>query len=187
MSGYIFKTIPGAVLFAVSSVSTVSISQDNQSRGLDRLLEEVVVTARKREESLHDAPISISAFTGEALEYRGVTNISQIAEFTLNLTFQNNSSFGGSSNAASVYLRGVGQKEFLPTTEPGVGIFVDGVYIARSIGKILDLVDVERVVVLRGPQGTLFGRNTIGGAISLTTRTPSDEFGGNPSIRTKVL
>ena len=155
MNGYILKTIPAAVLLALTSVSTVSISQENQSRGLDRLLEEVVVTARKREESLQDAPISISAFTGEALEYRGVTNISQIAEFTPNLTFQNNPSFGGSSNAASVYLRGVGQKEFLPTTEPGVGIYVDGVYIARSVGAILDLVDVERVEVLRGPQGTL--------------------------------
>ena len=182
MRGYTLKTIPAAVLLALTSVSTVSIAQDNQSRGLDRLLEEVVVTARKREESLQDAPISISAFTGEALEYRGVTNISQIAEFTPNLTFQNNPSFGGSSNAASVYLRGVGQKEFLPTTEPGVGIYVDGVYIARSVGAILDLVDVERVEVLRGPQGTLFGRNTIGGAISLTTRKPAEEFGGNISI-----
>jgi iron complex outermembrane receptor protein len=171
---------------AISStlVSTVSISQDNQSRGLDRLLEEVVVTARKREESFQDAPISISAFVGEELEYLGVTNISQIAEFTPNLTFQNNPSFGGSSNAASAYLCGVGQKEFLPTIEQGMGIYVDGVYIARSAGATLDLVDVERVEALRGPQGILSGRDTIGGAISLTMRKPADEFGGNLSTTT---
>ncbi len=179
------KAIPAAVLVALTSMSAVSIAQEQEvreSKGLENFLEEIVVTARKREESLQDAPISISAFTGEALEYRGTTNISQIADFTPNLTFQNNPSFGGSSNAASVYLRGVGQKEFLPTTEPGVGIYVDGVYIARSVGAILDLVDVERVEVLRGPQGTLFGRNTIGGAISLTTRKPADEFGGKASV-----
>ncbi|MEQ8692845.1 MAG: Plug domain-containing protein, partial [Pseudomonadales bacterium] len=129
------------------------------------LLEEVVVTARKREEGLQDAPIAISAFSGDTLEYRGVTNIGQLASYTPNLTFQNNPSFSGSSNSAAVYIRGVGQKEFLPTTEPGVGIYVDGVYIARSVGAILDLIDVAQVEILRGPQGTLFGRNTIGGAI----------------------
>lgn len=176
------KAVPAAIAVALSSYGVNSHAQSNESKALGTFLEEVVVTARKREESLQDAPISISAFTGEALEYRGVTNISQISDFTPNLTFQNNPSFGGSSNAASVYLRGVGQKEFLPTTEPGVGIYVDGVYVARSVGAILDLIDVERVEVLRGPQGTLFGRNTIGGAISLTTRKPSEEFGGRVSV-----
>jgi iron complex outermembrane receptor protein len=151
--------------------------------GTEKLLEEVTVTARKREESLQDTPIAVSAFTGDALAYRGVSNIGQIAEFTPNLSFQNNPSFGGSSNAAAVFLRGVGQKEFLPTTEPGVGIYVDGVYIARSVGAILDLVDVERVEVLRGPQGTLFGRNTIGGAISLTSKKPHETFSGNIEVK----
>ena len=167
-----------ATLAFNSFVSTV-ISAESR---VDALLEEVVVTARKREEGLQEAPISISAFNGDSLEYRGVTNIGQIADFTPNLTFQNNPSFGGSSNAASVFLRGVGQKEFLPTTEPGVGIYIDGVYIARSVGAILDLIDVERIEVLRGPQGTLFGRNTIGGAISLTTKKPAEELGGNISV-----
>lgn len=165
---------------AITSTVTSSFIQA-QSRA-DGLLEEIIVTARKIEESLQDAPISISAFNGDSLEYRGITNIGQIAAFTPNLTFQNNPSFGGSSNAAAVYIRGVGQKEFLPTTEPGVGLYVDGVYVARSVGAILDLIDVERVEVLRGPQGTLFGRNTIGGAVSITTRKPSDEFGGKVSL-----
>lgn len=166
-----------AIATAIGYLSTcapVAISApDNQW-----LMEEIIVTARKREEGLQDAPLSISAFTAQDLEYRGITNIAEIAAFTPNLVFQNNPSFGGASNTAAIYIRGVGQKEFLPTTEPGVGLYVDGVYIARSVGAILDLIDIERVEVLRGPQGTLFGRNTIGGALSITTRKPQQEFEG---------
>lgn len=145
-------------------------------------IEEVTVTARKREESLQDTPIAVSAFTGEGMEKRGVTKLNGVAAFAPNMSFQSNPSFGGASNAASIYIRGVGQKEFLPTTEPGVGLYVDGVYIARSVGAVLDLVDIAQVEVLRGPQGTLFGRNTIGGAISITTQKPADEFGGKISV-----
>jgi iron complex outermembrane recepter protein len=140
--------------------------------GAIRALEEIVVTARMREEGLQSAPIAISAYSGTSLEYRGVDSLDQIARFVPSLTLENNPSFGGAANSAAVYLRGIGQKEFLPTTEPGVGLYVDGVYVARSVGGILDLVDVERLEVLRGPQGTLFGRNTIGGAISVTTVKP---------------
>lgn len=150
--------------------------------GYKLIIEEVMVTARKREEKLQDTPIAISAFSGENLEDRGVTSIIEIATFSPNMSFQNNPSFGGASNAASIYIRGIGQKEFLPTTEPGVGLYVDGVYIARSVGAILDLVDISQIEVLRGPQGTLFGRNTIGGAINITTRRPAQEFGGKVEL-----
>jgi iron complex outermembrane receptor protein len=144
------------------------------------MLEEIVVTARRREEGLQDAPLAISAYSGDAMEYRGVTRLDDISRFVPSLTLENNPSFGGASSSAAIYLRGVGQKEFLPTTEPGVGLYVDGVYIARSVGAILDLIDIERLEVLRGPQGTLFGRNTIGGAISITTLKPDPdgEVGG---------
>ncbi|MGI9296128.1 MAG: TonB-dependent receptor [Pseudomonadales bacterium] len=172
------------VLFTLLFIITsTGIPLVRAADGVDALLEETVVTARKREESLQDAPLAVSAYTGDSLEYRGASNIGDIAEFTPNLTFQNNPSFGGSSNAAAVYIRGVGQKEFLPTTEPGVGIYVDGVYVARSVGAILDLIDVERVEVLRGPQGTLFGRNTIGGAVSLTSKKPADLFGVKTEVK----
>jgi iron complex outermembrane receptor protein len=146
-------------------------------------MEEIVVNARGVEEGLQDAPIAVSAFTGETLDYRGVDSLDQIERFVPSLTLQNNPSFGGASNSAAIYLRGVGQKEFLPTTEPGVGLYVDGVYVARSVGAILDIIDIERLEVLRGPQGTLFGRNTIGGAISIATRKPEPggEFGGSLS------
>lgn len=146
--------------------------------GADRILEEMVVTARRREEGLQEAPIAVTAFSGDTLAYRGVTRLDEIVSFVPSLTLENNPSFGGASNSAAIFLRGVGQKEFLPTTEPGVGLYVDGVYIARSVGGILDLVDIERLEVLRGPQGTLFGRNTIGGAINITTKKPEpgDDF-----------
>ena len=141
-------------------------------------LEEITVTARKREEGLQSAPLAVSAFTGEGLDYRGVSKIDSLAKFTPSLVIQNNPGDGGSNASAAIYIRGIGQSDFIPTVEPGVGLYVDGVYIARSVGAILDLVDVERVEVLRGPQGTLFGRNTIGGAISITTQKPADEFAG---------
>ena len=149
--------------------ATVNAEELDQA---SRMLEEVVVTARRREEGLQDAPLAVSAYTSDSLDYRGVTRLDELAKFAPGLTLENNPSFGGASNSAAIYLRGVGQKEFLPTTEPGVGLYVDGVYVARSVGAILDIVDVDRLEVLRGPQGTLFGRNTIGGAISITTVKP---------------
>lgn len=142
----------------------------------------IVVTARKREESLQETPISVTAFSGAGLEARGIQSTDRLAEITPNLTLQNNPSFSGASNSASIYIRGVGQQDFVPTVEPGVGVYVDGVYVARSVGAILDLVDFERIEVLRGPQGTLFGRNTIGGAISVTTHAPDDTLGFNGSL-----
>ena len=145
-------------------------------------IEDIVVTARKREESLQDTPIAISAYTGEGLETRGAQTLQSLATLTPNLVIQNNPAFGGSGNSAAVYIRGIGQQDFVPTVDPGVGIYVDGVYIARSVGALLDLVDFERVEVLRGPQGTLFGRNTIGGAISITTRKPDDELAANLAV-----
>ncbi len=173
-----------ALLFAILATSDATAQDTAASSSIiaDNTLEVINITARKREEGLQDTPISVSAFTGEGLEYRGVTNIGEIAGFTPNLNFQNNPSFGGASNTASIYVRGIGQKEFLPTVEPGVGLYVDGVYIARSVGAILDLVEIERVEVLRGPQGTLFGRNTIGGAINITTRKPDEEFAGRGEV-----
>ena len=136
----------------------------------------IVVTARKREENLQDTPISISAFSSEGLAARGVQATDSLATITPNLTLQNNPAFGGSANSAAIYIRGIGQQDFVPTVDPGVGVYVDGVYVARSVGSIFDLVDFERIEVLRGPQGTLFGRNTIGGALSITSKPPRAAF-----------
>ena len=145
-------------------------------------LDVITVTARKRSEGLQDAPISISAFGETAIEQKQIQLISDIAPFTPNLTFENASPISGNSSVAVMFIRGVGQVESIPTVDLGVGLYVDEVYYARSVGGVLDLLDAESVEVLRGPQGTLFGRNTIGGAISIRTKKPQDEFSGSVSM-----
>ena len=140
------------------------------------VLEEIVVTAQKREEGLQDTPIAVTAFTATALENKGIDDISEIAAFTPNLVFDTTSPVSGLSSGAVIFIRGIGNTDFSLTTDPGVGTYVDGVYMSRSAGGVLDVLDVERVEVLRGPQGTLFGRNTIGGAINVTSRKPAEEL-----------
>ncbi|MBL0925589.1 MAG: TonB-dependent receptor [Sphingomonadaceae bacterium] len=138
-------------------------------------LEEIVVTAQKRTERLQDTPISITAVTGETLADRGTGTIASLGTITPNLVYNTTAPVSGASSGAVVFIRGVGQTDFQLTTDPGVGTYLDGVYVARSVGGVLDVVDVERVEVLRGPQGTLFGRNTIGGAISIISRKPGTD------------
>jgi len=141
----------------------------------------IVVSARRREETLQETPISLTTFDAEALTDRGISNLSGIGDFTPNLIFDQGSGNTGGSTSSQIYIRGIGQADFLFTTEPGVGIYVDGVYLPRSIGSIMDLIDLERVEILRGPQGTLFGKNSVGGAINIVTRRPQTEFGGRVS------
>ena len=145
-------------------------------------LEEIVVTARKRNESLQDTPISITALSSEDIKLRGIGDASEIADYTPNLVFDFTSAINPTSSAAAIYIRGVGQPDWSLPTDPGVGLYLDGVYIARSVGGVMDVVDVQNIEILRGPQGTLFGRNTIGGAINIVTKKPDDEFGGDVSV-----
>ena len=147
------------------------------------ILEEVVVTARKREESVQVTPISISAFSADRLESQGITKITKLQDLTPNLVFRNTPAYSGVGSNAAVFIRGIGQKDFAPTTEPGVGIYVDGVYLGRSVGSVFDMIDIERVEILRGPQGTLFGRNTTGGAISIVTKRPDENLSGKVDIK----
>lgn len=153
-----------------------------QGAGQPASLEEVVVTARKTSENLQEVPISISAVSAARLEESGVTNVTQIADFAPNVTLDGSAPISGSSSALVAYIRGIGQSDYAMNFEPGVGLYVDGVYIARNVGGVMDLLDLDRVEILKGPQGTLFGRNTIGGAISLVTREPSSEFGGKVEV-----
>lgn len=131
------------------------------------VVDEVVVTARRREEAITDVPISISVQTGEQLLQRGAPDITALQRTTPNLTIQVSR---GTNSTLTAFIRGVGQQDPLWGFEPGVGLYVDDVYIARPQGAVLDLYDVDRVEVLRGPQGTLYGRNTIGGAVRYVTR-----------------
>lgn len=141
-------------------------------------LDEIVVFARKREESLQETPIAISAFSGEELGSRSLTNLMEVGSYVPNVTMATGQGGSGGGNNGQVYIRGIGQIDFLFTTDPGVGIYIDGVFHPRTLGASMDLLDLERVEVLRGPQGTLFGKNTVGGAINVISKKPTGEFGG---------
>lgn len=147
-------------------------------------LEEIIVTAQKRAENAQDVPIAITALSAAALEEKGVTNVTQVSDFTPNVQIDRASPFAGSSTIVSAFIRGIGQNDFAFNMEPGVGLYVDGVYYARTVGAAIDLLDVERVEVLKGPQGTLFGRNTIGGAIHVITRKPAKQYGYKADVTT---
>ena len=166
-----------------TSACLLAISVAGLSTTASATLEEVVVTARKTAESLQDTPISVTALSGDRLEDMGLSRITKLQNVTPNLVFQNTPAYSGAGNNAAVYIRGVGQKDFVPTIDPGVGIYVDEVYLGRSAGAVLDMIDIQQVEILRGPQGTLFGKNTIGGAISITTTKPNEEFGGKVDIK----
>ncbi len=144
-------------------------------------IEEIVVTARKREESLQQTPVAITAFTETDIQDRDIRQIQEITASVPSLQFDNAT---GSASSARLYLRGVGNGDPISSDDPGVGLYVDGVFLPRAQGAVLTVSDVQQVEVLRGPQGTLFGKNTIGGAISITTRKPdpSERF-GSASVR----
>jgi len=151
--------LAGAAWTAMSGVSVAQESGDVQ-------VEEVVVTARRREEALKDVPVAVSAISGETLEKTGAVDITTLQQSTPNATVQ---IARGSNSTLISFIRGVGQQDPLWGFEPGVGLYVDDVYVARPQGAVLDVYDVSRIEVLRGPQGTLYGRNTIGGAIKYVT------------------
>ena len=139
----------------------------------------IVVTARRREENLLDVPIAVTAYSGEALQQTGAIDITDIAQTTPNTTLE---SSRGSNSTLSAFIRGVGQQDPVSGFEQGVGIYLDDVYLNRPQAAVLDIYDVERIEVLRGPQGTLYGRNTIGGAVKYVTRQLPQEF----SLRAKA-
>lgn len=170
-----YSVLSRAVLLSLAFSPTVH-AQEPEARNFS--LEEIVVTARKYEESLQDAPIAITAVQGDLLEEMGVTDLTGIANVAPNVSFSTTGTVSGSTSSAVVYIRGIGQNDYVPVVDPGVGIYVDDVYMGRTIGSVLDLMDVQSVEVIRGPQGTLFGRNSVGGAISLSTNNPDDENGG---------
>ncbi len=142
-------------------------------------ISDIVVTAQRREQSVQDVPIAISAFSADQLEAQGVSNTLQLGQYVPNLVAQNNTGLG---SANAYFLRGLGNTETIATFDPPVGTYVDDIYISRQNANNLSLFDVERVEVLRGPQGTLFGRNTTGGAINVIMRKPGDKISGYAEI-----
>lgn len=135
-------------------------------------LEEVVVTAQKKEESLQDTPISLTAFGEDQLENQGISNLGDIGAKVPAMSIE---PFPINNATLRIFIRGIGISDAQVTQDPPVGIYVDGVYIARSTGTALDVAELQRIEILRGPQGTLYGRNTTGGAINMITKRPTAE------------
>ena len=135
----------------------------------------IVVTARRREESLLEVPIAISAVSGEQLDKSGAIDITDISNSTPNVTLETSR---GTNSTLTAFIRGVGQQDPVAGFEAGVGLYLDDVYLNRPQAAVLDIYDVERIEVLRGPQGTLYGRNTIGGAVKYVTR----RIGEDPTV-----
>ena len=173
MSNRLLLCASAAVLSAVSA-PTIALAQSQSGD------DEVIVTAQRRAQNILDVPISVTAVSGDLLEDTGAIDITDIQKFTPNATVE---VARGSNSTLIAFIRGVGQQDPLWGFEPGVGIYVDDVYIARPQGAVLDIFDVERIEVLRGPQGTLYGRNTIGGAIKYVTKDLNFE---NPTFRARV-
>ena len=141
--------------------------------GANTGLTDIVVTARRTQESLQTVPVAVTAISGAFLDKQNVVDVSSLQQFAPNLSLLQQSS---SLTAVSLFIRGVGNQQPDASADQAVGVYLDGVYIARAAGAIFDLVDLDRVEVLRGPQGTLFGRNTIGGAIQLVSKKPSNDM-----------
>ncbi|HEY8521369.1 MAG TPA: TonB-dependent receptor [Gammaproteobacteria bacterium] len=159
-----------------AAVAAALPQADAQEQESDRGLEEILVTARFREENLQETPLAITAFTGELMEERNLTDVTQLDAFSPNTIIQPLGAGWGSTAAA--FIRGIGLGDNSLSFEPGVPIYIDDVYHGRPQGAILDLLDLERVEILRGPQGTLFGKNAVGGTIRLVSRRPQGDNTG---------
>lgn len=166
-----------AALGCAASFTPTVVHAQNKTQSI--LLEEIVVTARKREESAFDVPTAISAFSSEQLDVLKVRDIQSLSVGLPNVAFDD---IGTTRGVANFSIRGLGVNSSIPSIDPTVGTFVDGVYLGTNAGTVFDVFDLASVEVLRGPQGTLFGRNVTGGAVLLNTKLPGDEFEGQAKV-----
>ncbi|HNR91681.1 MAG TPA: TonB-dependent receptor [Dokdonella sp.] len=160
--------------FAQESAATPSNDTEQSQR-----LDDIVVTARRREETLQEVPVAVSAFTADDLVEMQVSNIDGLQGSVPNMNIVQGR---GSSSSVNVFIRGIGQPDALQTFDPGVGMYVDDVYYSRIQGALFNLFDVDHIEVLRGPQGTLYGKNSTGGAIKIVTKEPGDETTGSVEV-----
>lgn len=177
LNSKLFSALPA--LIGVSSIwlgafGSHAIAQESSQKA--NVIEEVKVTARRVEESLQSVPLSVVAMSAESLEKRNISNLNDLNTFVPNLTIGSGGGFGG--NISSIFIRGIGQGRSASVAESGVGTYVDGIFLGQSDGGLIDLIDAERIEVLRGPQGTLFGKNSIGGAVNYVSKRPTDELSG---------
>jgi len=168
-----------AVSLAVlsSGFAQTAMAQEDDDK---LIFEEITVTAKKREQSIYEVPVAMSAFTGVTMEKKGILDLVDVGKFVPNLNVTTFSA--GHTSSANPFIRGIGLQDHLITTDPGVGVYVDGVYLGRQVGQNWSLSNIERLEVLRGPQGTLYGRNSIGGAINIITKRPGTTEGGRVGL-----
>jgi iron complex outermembrane receptor protein len=164
---------------AASEKSEKQVAADEASKTEVQQLTGITVTARKREETLQTVPVAVTAYSAASLDNLDVQDLGDLDAFVPNLTVY---AARGSNSTVTAYIRGIGQADPLWGVDPGVGIYLDDVYIARPQGALLDVFDVERIEVLRGPQGSLYGKNTIGGAIKYVSAPLEEDFYGQASI-----
>jgi len=180
-SSYSMRILASMAMFALGLPTAVAAAEvtDPDASSNQMVLEEVIVTARRREEALQDTPVAISAFSAEDLKVQGIANTRDLQLSVPGLNF---SEMG--NKAPSIFIRGIGQKETNSALDPGVGVYINSIYIARTDSQLLDVIDTESIQVLRGPQGTLFGKNNTGGALLVTTKLPhADALEGEASTR----
>jgi iron complex outermembrane receptor protein len=166
-------------ILSVIAFSPIAFAQDAEQKESSGALEEVIVTARKREESIQTVPIAVTALSGEQIERSFMVKVEGLDEMAPNVEL-GRMQFGGGGLTGSI--RGISFAETERTFEPAVGLMVDGVNYGTGTGAMVDMFDIESVEILRGPQGTLYGRNTMGGTINILRSRPTGEFGGKVSV-----
>lgn len=177
----ISRIIPTGIAVSVALLisSGQVVAQDGTTASAQAMLEEVIVTARRREESLTDLPLSVAAITADTMQAQGIYDIMDVSDFVPNVNFTHT----GRRAITALYIRGIGNNSPVPLRATGAGVYIDGHYLPNTVGQMLNTVDVERIEVMRGPQGTLFGKNTTGGAINVISAKPHGEFESSALMR----
>ena len=171
---HISAVLPAAILGLLAAGSLMAqdaAGEADAADGANYMLEEVTVTAQRREQSLQEVPVSVTAISGDRVQEGGIMNVADVAAETPNFTMTQ-----FNIGEPQYYLRGIGNSNDSAGSDPAVGVFIDDVYIGRTGGTSTDLFDIERIEVVRGPHGTLFGKNVVGGAVSIYTQRPTSEF-----------
>ena len=173
-----------AVATPVAAQDTPETAQPDDQQASEADGNAIIVSARRRDETLQETPVAISAFSAETLEDRQIIQTQDLERITPSMQFKPAGQLSGNSSASVVFIRGVGQLDPTAAVDPGVGVYIDEVYVGRAVGSTIEFGDIASVEVLRGPQGTLFGRNTIGGAVLVRTREPEiGELSGRGRLR----